>query len=259
MYCNKTLLAQIVTRSYPVTPVGLLRLAERIREIEGFYVNLDYKSQPLDDSDYSPGIYDYQRAASGKMNICKWRQIRFNPRYPNLEVMVASTEGKPMLDDELISHAKSNRELPGHSLEYPIIFTIKSKKESKEEKAVHLQELHDIFSSFSIFTSLILTDKPRRFIFKWHINKLELITKPLILLPYERYAVIEIFRRLISQMDCEVEYERDYLDCDMDLNDDDDDYIPPSIAEKAFASHDLNSLIPSKQASVTKELLGLNG
>ena len=126
MTTHPTLVAQILTGSYPATPYLLAPLAERIREIEGFDVNLTFSGQAQDDSSYSPGTYDFERAASKKSNVARWIEKRISPNYPSLEVTVISKQGRPLLKDELLSYAQEGAPPWPYLLEYSLESSLKT-------------------------------------------------------------------------------------------------------------------------------------
>lgn len=245
MNIDKTLLAQILTRSYPITPYELIPLAERIREIEGLYVNLDFQAQPKSNSDYSPGRYDYERAASGKMNAQRWVEKRFEPRFPFLNASITTSQGRPLLAEELLSYAKAGP--CGIRTGFALRFQIESNKETSEEQATELKKLKRLFASFPIIGSRELVDRPGRFLFfKWHTNELILDTKPLCLRGYELSAVEEILHELVTRMGCDV------VNFDHESVKDGD-----ILLENMFTSQDLNTMIPSKKETFTRKLLCL--
>lgn len=167
---SETVITQILTRSYPVMPQELEILAERIREIEGFYVNLNFLQKPRSESEISPGRYDYERAASSKMNIGKWIEKRFEPRFPFLKAQVITSDGRPAFDDELLSYVRgANAPWLGE-----LKIKVESKKDTPEEKNADLVKLKRAFAPFEIFSQRELVDEAWSFlrIFKGTITSL---------------------------------------------------------------------------------------
>lgn len=150
MKSDKTLVAEILTGSYPATPHELEPLAERIREVEGFFVDLAFKDQPADESLYSPGTYHYERAASQKTNVAKWKEKRILPRYPFLQTGIVTPQGRPLLDDELISYAHGTCL---HSYDR-MHFHLESGKKAIADKHSELSQFKGLISQFSLFEIL---------------------------------------------------------------------------------------------------------
>lgn len=68
-------------------------LAEQIREVEGFTVQVsDWSEQQWDEPGYCPA-YPYKRAAPGDMTFAAWRERRFVPSYPDFEVTAPRADG----------------------------------------------------------------------------------------------------------------------------------------------------------------------
>lgn len=241
MQPDKTLLARILTKTYPVTPLELQGLADRIGEVEDFYVHLDYLRRPPSESDLSPGRYDYERAASGKMNVGKWIEKRFKPRFPFLRVSLVTPKGRPVSGEELLSYVRGTK---------PPIFgttlslTIKSQLDSPKERAEELSEVAETFSSFTIFQKKELIDRTARILFfKIPVNKLRLETKPMILRCYEACAIEEVLKEGIKQLGLDLQiYHEPFYGSDLSL-------------DECFTSGDLNELIPAQRADFFKLLL----
>jgi hypothetical protein len=94
---------QIRNGAYPITPSALEPIAKRIAAIESFHVHLGWKHANHRNMSPKAGQFDFQRAASGKMTVAKWRETRFRKSYPELTVHVVDPDGRILDEDEMIA------------------------------------------------------------------------------------------------------------------------------------------------------------
>ncbi|MFC4996098.1 hypothetical protein [Rubritalea tangerina] len=154
---NETLLHQILTKSYRTTPDELLPLAERIREVEGVDVTLEFSRNPRSERDFCPGRYDYERAASRKTNVAKWLENRFRPKFPFLKATIYTPQGRVLQEDELVSYARGGTGLfPGRQIEYIIE---SPELETKEQRKKELSKLKRHLTQFSLWEHFELTEE----------------------------------------------------------------------------------------------------
>ncbi|MFT6792081.1 MAG: hypothetical protein ACJAR1_000060 [Rubritalea sp.] len=240
-HSNKELLTQILTATYPVTPLELEPLASRICEIEGFFVKLEFIKPPANPSDYTLGKYNYERAMSGKATVAKWLETRISPNFPNLKVSLVNGQGSPLQSDDLISYATGSSDYSHKK----IYFTVSSPKDKFALRREHLDEAYYLLRNLPCFTSVELEDKPHLFRF-WKVdqNLLLLETKILQFRDYEFDALQEIIEKSIKHFGLEVEVYDDPCYGAEEL---------PSQSRKVFRSRQLNRLVKSKGCSDFKK------
>lgn len=245
MDIEETLLKDLLTGNYQVTPPELTPLAERITVVEGFYVTLTFRRQPKSKSDISPGRYDYERATSRKTNVGRWIEKRFSPLFPFLNVTVLTVRGRPLQADELVTSARSDMYHGDISCRY-LRFRIESNKETPTEKNKDLMSINRHLASFPIFESRVITnDSHKLLFFKWHTNELEVDTMTMHLRSYEVEAIKELFTNLIGTLGYKVDCWSKYQDEDTPL-------------KATFTSEQLNQLIPPRKQNFVKKTLNLN-
>ena len=192
---KSTAIWQIRNEVYPITPIPLECIVERIAVIEKFFVHLTRSASSAANATPSLGNYDYSKAASGKMTVAKWRETRFGKSFPMLSAQVVDTNGRVLADDEMISAARGACELDSNLV---LIVTVWSDEKPHDDDETLLNALARKLSEFRFLEpSRVL---PPRGIWK-HFGrcKLEVKTKPLHLREYELRVIVRLLEETIRQ------------------------------------------------------------
>ena len=221
---------QIRNAVYPITPVALEPIAARIAVIENFFVHISGLSSKGGKVLPGPGQYDYERAASAKMTVSKWREIRFEKCYPMLSAQVVDRDGRILADDELIIAARSHDECEWTSNKILSITARNNVKPHDDDEAL-LEGLARVLSNFKFLGPISV----RRAHFFWDFYRgyqLKAETKPLTLRDYE-YKILE---RFIKET-----IEAPGFQCDISPS-----YYPaPEPPQREFLSQSLNDVFNS--------------
>lgn len=193
---------QIRNGVYPATHPALEPIAKRITAIENFFVHIGGVDSNPESVNASLGQYDYERAASGKMTVRKWRETRFNKCFPTLSAQVVDTNGRVLAADEMISEARGRCMWTSN-----LVLTItawSSVKPHTDDESL-LKALRQQLSRFTCIDSISV----RRSCFFWKFFpywSLSATTKPLTLRAYEREILETLMRRTVESpgFECDI-------------------------------------------------------
>ena len=119
--------APATPRSLPAPPAtDLATLAQQVLDVEGFAVQL---RAPAGTASQRLDPYPFERAARGTWNVARWRDQRFVPTYPGLDVDVLDGAGRPVHGRALLSNVRASQEQPaGRTVRHETTTTPKGRR-----------------------------------------------------------------------------------------------------------------------------------
>lgn len=203
---KSTALWQIRNEVYPITPIPLECIVERIATIERFFVHLTRSDSFAEIAEPSPGHYDYASAASGKMTVAKWRETRFTKCFPMLSAQVVDNDGRVLADDEMISAARAaGKRSCEWDKDLVLDVTVWSNEKPHDDDETLLNALASTLAEFRFLQACAVL--PPKGIWK-HFGRCELKvkTKPLHLRRYERGVIVRLLEETIKEpgFECDV-------------------------------------------------------
>ena len=199
---KSTAIWQIRNEVYPITPIPLECIVERIAVIEKFFVHLTRTDSSNANATQSSGQFDYSKAASGKMTVAKWRETRFAKSFPMLSAQVVDTNGRILADDEMISAARGDCESDSNSV---LIVTAWSDQKPHDDDEALLKVLERELLRFR-FLAASEIQCPQGCWKIFRRCKLKVQTKPLNLRRYERRIIVRLLTEAIKKpgFECDV-------------------------------------------------------